>query len=238
MGKGKKFYAVVRGRKPGIYQRWFGPGGAESQVRGFPGARFRGFPTRREAEVFMESGGGSPARRSPRKGGLRTETAPVGDPPFSGEPDVVLYSDGGAIGNPGPGGYGVVRIAGGERTELSGGFRRTTNNRMELSGAIAALETTAPRCRVVLVTDSRYVVDGITKGWARRWRENGWMRTKTEPALNADLWERLLHLCEERAVDLRWVRGHAGHEENERCDALARMAAAKPGLPPDRGYGG
>ena len=154
----------------------------------------------------------------------------------SDQSTVYAYSDGAAIGNPGPGGYGVVLVNGDARNEMSGGFRHTTNNRMELLGAIRALEILKRRCRVILTTDSRYVVDGITKGWAASWRSNGWRRGKRGKALNPDLWDRLLNLVEEHDVTFEWVRGHAGHAENERCDQLANMAAHGTELDIDEGY--
>jgi len=148
--------------------------------------------------------------------------------------EVTIYSDGACSGNPGPGGYGVILSFNGVKKELSGGFRHTTNNRMELMGAIVGLEALKEKCSVTMVTDSRYIVDGIEKGWAKRWRANGWMRNKKEPAINPDLWERLLAGIEKHMVNFRWVRGHNGHPENERCDALAVAAAARSDLPEDR----
>lgn len=150
--------------------------------------------------------------------------------------EVTLYTDGGCEPNPGAGGYGALIVAGGRTRELSGGFALTTNNRMELFAAIAGLEALDAPSRVTLVSDSRYLVDAIEQGWARRWRANGWWRTKRERAVNADLWERLLRLCERHAVTFSWVKGHAGHEQNERCDALAMAALKQPGLPADSGY--
>ena len=149
---------------------------------------------------------------------------------------VTIYTDGACSGNPGPGGYGAVLLAGGHEKELSGGFRRTTNNRMELLAAIVGLETLNRRCQVALYTDSRYIVDAINKGWARRWRDNGWMRNKREAAVNPDLWERLLDLLDHHDVDIRWVRGHAGNEGNERADRLAVDASRGKDLPDDDGY--
>lgn len=149
---------------------------------------------------------------------------------------VTIYTDGACIGNPGPGGYGAVLIYGGHRRQLSGGYRRTTNNRMELVAPIKALEALNQRCQVTLHSDSQYVVEGIEKGWARRWRANGWMRNRRRPAINPDLWGRLLDLCDMHEVQFRWVRGHAGNLENERCDQLAVQAAHQPDLPADEGY--
>jgi ribonuclease HI len=139
--------------------------------------------------------------------------------------EVTIYSDGACSGNPGPGGYGTILTCRGVKKELSGGYRKTTNNRMELMGAIAGLEALKEPCKVTMVTDSRYIVDGIEKGWARRWKANGWMRNRKDPAVNIDLWERLLKLLDMHDVQFRWVRGHNGHPENERCDRLAVAAA-------------
>ena len=150
--------------------------------------------------------------------------------------DVTLYTDGGCINNPGPGGYGVVMIYNSNRKELSGGFRRTTNNRMEIFAAIAGLEALKEPCRVTLFSDSQYLVYAIQKGWARKWRANGWRRNSKEKAINPDLWERLLNLCEVHEVHFEWLRGHAGQSENERCDELAKAAARSPDLPVDPGY--
>lgn len=149
---------------------------------------------------------------------------------------VVVYTDGACIGNPGPGGFGAILDYNGNRKELSGGFRQTTNNRMEIMAAIMALEALKEPCQVTLYSDSRYVVDAIGKGWAKRWRANGWKRNKRNLASSPDLWDRLLQLTEQHDVTFRWVRGHAGHPENERCDQLAVEAANRPGLPPDLAY--
>ena len=150
--------------------------------------------------------------------------------------EVTIYTDGGCEPNPGIGGYGTILVCGDQIRELSGGFRQTTNNRMEIFGAIAGLEALATPRQVTLVSDSRYLVDAMTLGWAKRWRANGWWRTKKERAVNADLWERLLTLCERHRVAFEWVKGHAGHERNERCDVLAMQALKQPGLPVDAGY--
>ncbi len=150
-------------------------------------------------------------------------------------PDVTIYTDGCCLGNPGPGGYGVVLLHGQRRKELSGGFRRTTNNRMELRAALTGLQRLKKRCRVTLYTDSRYLVDAVNQGWIGSWRKNGWQRKGT-PIPNADLWQELLKLWDQHDVTLVWVRGHAGNPENERCDQLSKEAARQPGLPVDTGY--
>jgi len=151
---------------------------------------------------------------------------------------IIIYTDGACSGNPGPGGYGVVLLANGHRKELTGGYRLTTNNRMELTAAIEGLRALKARCEVTLYTDSRYLADAVMKGWARRWRENGWKRNRKDPALNPDLWERLLDLCDRHKVRFVWVQGHTGDTENERCDALSVEAALRDNLPPDSGYDG
>ncbi|PHJ37315.1 ribonuclease H [Desulforamulus profundi] len=147
--------------------------------------------------------------------------------------NVTIYTDGACSGNPGPGGYGVVMLYKDHRKEMSAGFRDTTNNRMEILAAIVGLESLQERCNVTIYTDSQYLINAIEKGWAKKWRANGWMRNKKEPALNADLWERLLKLCERHNVKFVWVRGHSGNPENERCDRLAVEASKQPDLPPD-----
>ena len=135
--------------------------------------------------------------------------------------EIELFTDGACSGNPGPGGWGAILRYNGIERELSGGEENTTNNRMERTAAIEGLSALKEPCRVRLVTDSRYVADGIGKGWAASWRKNGWRKADKKPALNADLWERLLRLTELHTVEIEWVRGHNGHPENERCDALA-----------------
>ncbi len=149
---------------------------------------------------------------------------------------VTIYTDGACIPNPGPGGYAAILIAGNRRKQMTGGCRLTTNNRMEILAAIVALEALKWPCRVTLYSDSRYLVDTIARGWAWRWRANGWRRNRKEYAVNADLWARLLDVCEKHEVEFAWVRGHAGHPENERCDLSSVAAAQAQGLPADAGY--
>jgi ribonuclease HI len=146
---------------------------------------------------------------------------------------VSIFTDGACSGNPGPGGYGVVLKFNDAEKELSGGFRNTTNNRMEIMGAIAGLESLKETCDVTITTDSQYVVNAIEKGWAEKWKSLGWMRNNKDRALNPDLWDRLLVLVGKHKVKFQWIKGHAGHVENERCDRLATAAAAAPNLPED-----
>ena len=149
---------------------------------------------------------------------------------------VIIYTDGAAEPNPGPGGYGVVMMAGKHRKELSGGFHRTTNNRMELMGVIVGLEALTKPCRVTLYSDSKYVVESVERGSVQKWRKNNWYRTKNEKAKNADLWERFLDVYAKHRVQFKWVKGHAGIPENERCDELAVAAAQSGDTVPDEGY--
>jgi ribonuclease HI len=140
---------------------------------------------------------------------------------------VTLYTDGACSGNPGPGGYGAILIYKGHEKEISGGEEMTTNNRMELMAAIAGLEALREPCIVDLYSDSKYLVDGISKGWAASWRSRGWIKSDKKPALNPDLWERLLNLLETHKVTLHWVKGHAENEYNNRCDKLAVAESLK-----------
>ncbi len=138
---------------------------------------------------------------------------------------VDIYTDGACRGNPGRGGWGAVLVYRGREKELSGGEAETTNNRMELTAAIEALAILKEPCEVTLTSDSKYLVDAITQGWAASWRARGWKKADKSPALNADLWEKLLGLLETHDVTFVWVKGHDGHPYNERCDKLATAYA-------------
>lgn len=230
----KKYYAVACGRKVGVFTVWYGSTGAEAQVAGYPGARFKGFASRDQAEAWLLQGGkhGTDARRKKKK-------TPPADTPPEGEGEqggIQIYTDGGCIDNPGPGGYGVVIIDGDNQVELSQGFKLTTNNRMELLACIAALEYIRERSDITLFSDSKYVVDGVRRGWAKGWRSRGWMKSNGQKALNTDLWSRLLDLLDYHTVSFRWVKGHAGNPGNERCDALASIASAGGDRLVDQGY--
>ena len=154
-----------------------------------------------------------------------TNNADEESKPSTNAPTITIYTDGACIGNPGSGGYGVVLLSDQYRKELSRGFAHTTNNRMELLAAVVGLEALEKPSAVTLYSDSRYLVDAMGKGWANKWQANGWMRNKKDRAVNPDLWERLLDLTKQHNVEFRWVRGHAGNTENERCDTLATQAA-------------
>ena len=146
---------------------------------------------------------------------------------------VTIYTDGACSGTPGPGGYGVILEYVEQTKELSAGFANTTNNRMELMAVIAGLSALTQSCEVTVVSDSRYVVDAIEKGWVQKWKSNGWMRNKKDKALNVDLWKKMLKLLAKHRVTFTWVRGHSSHPQNERCDRLAVTATGQPHLPED-----
>ena len=147
---------------------------------------------------------------------------------------VTVYTDGSCLGNPGPGGFAAVLLSGRHRRELSGGYADTTNNRMELMGVIEALAALKRPCDVTLYTDSSYIKNAVTRDWLGNWRRNGWRTADKKPVKNRDLWERLSTLLTRHAVSFRFVRGHSGDPENERCDELASAAASSRRLKPDR----
>ena len=140
---------------------------------------------------------------------------------------VTIYTDGACSGNPGPGGWGAVLLYGAHRRELSGGEAQTTNNRMELTAVIEALALLKEPCIVELWSDSKYVIDGLSKGWAKGWQKRGWIKSDKKTALNPDLWERLLALCDVHTLHYHWVKGHADTAENNRCDEMAVAQSRK-----------
>jgi ribonuclease HI len=235
----KQYYAVRIGREPGIYRTW---DECKAQVDGYAKAQYKGFGSLEEAEEYMgfvntkKPAPGMPSSAEPfnppgapkkkRVTGYsedetrELEMLDTGD----GLKHVVIYTDGACLGNPGPGGYGVVLLHGKDRKEFSRGFRLTTNNRMEMLACIVGLQTLKEPCAVTLYSDSQYVINSMTKGWAKRWKKNKWKRNG-ENVPNADLWEKMLDLCDRHKVKFNWVRGHSGNKENERCDQLARQAA-------------
>ncbi len=227
----KKYYAVAVGRSSGIFTDW---ATAEKQVKGFAAAKFKSFPTKAEAEAWLEN----PVyqKKESKKNGWQEGGPPP--PQQQCDPDaIIVYTDGGSINNPGPGGYGVVIETDGNRRELNGGFRYTTNNRMEMMAAIVALRD-LQNCgkKIFLYSDSSYLVNGITKGWAKKWRSRGWLKSDGQAVLNVDLWKELLELLEGAEVSFNWVKGHAGNELNERCDRLAVAAARQPEMIADVVY--
>jgi len=143
---------------------------------------------------------------------------------------VEIYTDGACSGNPGPGGYGAILKYSDSIKEISQGYKHTTNNRMEMRALIAALQLLREKCDLQIYSDSKYIVDAVNNGWAKKWRSNNWRRNKKEKALNPDLWEVLLDLLDKHQYKMSWVKGHAGHYENERCDTLAVEAINSPNL--------
>ena len=226
----KKFYAIAKGVKPGIYTSW---PEAEAQVKGFGGAKFKSFPTRAEAESWIKNPNQVVTRCKTNK---QSSTKKFTKPKLANN-CIEIYTDGGAINNPGPGGYGAVIVIDGNEKELSGGYTHTTNNRMELMACIKGIEALAEINRpVALFSDSSYVVNGISKGWAKGWRKRNWLKSDGQPAINPDLWEKLLDLTKNLKISFHWVKGHAGHPLNERCDKLAVQSARGENLIEDKGY--
>lgn len=150
--------------------------------------------------------------------------------------EIIIYTDGSSRGNPGPGGYGTLLIYQGHEKELSGGFVKTTNNRMEILAALAGLESLKEPCKVTVFSDSKYVIDTMDKGWLNGWKNKGWSRGPRKPLKNVDLWKRMDAVITDHEITWKWVKGHAGIPENERCDILATTAADSPNKPIDEGF--
>ncbi len=226
----KKFYAVAIGKKTGIYRTW---SETESQVKGYPGARFKGFVTEEEAHAWLAGNHNNQVTKGKRKKVKKESVSSF----VNSAGKVIIYTDGGAINNPGPGGYGAIIVIDGREREFSGGFRLTTNNRMELMAAIVALKKLEVRDKqVLLFSDSSYLVNGIEKGWAKSWRRRGWIKSDKKPAINKDLWAEILDLVEDLDVEFRWVKGHSGNPMNERCDQMAVSSARSNPQSVDEGY--
>jgi ribonuclease HI len=149
---------------------------------------------------------------------------------------VIIHTDGACKGNPGPGAYGAVLVCGKHRKEVSAGYRLTTNNRMELRAAIAALELLSEPCQVELHSDSKYLIQAINERWLEGWKRRNWIKSDKQPVKNKDLWQLLIVAIASHKIDWRWVKGHAGHAENERCDELANIAVAGNQLLEDPGF--
>ena len=236
--KKKKYYIIIKGHRPGLYTTWFGDKGAADQVQGYQNAVYKGFYTKEEAQEWLR-------KFNPEK--LPADLLKlIEDLPASKEVEnlkkmiaegkMLIHTDGGANPNPGPGGYGVVLRYKDQRKELSGGFRLTTNNRMELLACIKGLDSLTEKSDVILFSDSQYVVNAIEKGWAKKWQANDWKAKDGSMRTNHDLWTILLSLCEKHDVEFKWVKGHAANMDNERCDQLASQMARRRNLPIDEGY--
>ncbi len=222
----KKYYAVAKGIKPGIYSTWEE---AKAQAEGYKNPLYKGFSSKKEAEEWLKN----PSFSKTPANNKKDEYADADN-----DTEVItIYTDGCSLGNPGPGGFGIVFIYPDKIEELSAGFSMTTNNRMELMGVIEALKNLKIKDKKIrLWTDSSYVVNGITKGWAKKWQKNNWIKSDKSPALNKDLWEELLSLVERLDIEFNWIKGHAGNKYNERCDRLAVEAAKGENLSRDYGY--
>ena len=219
----KKIYAVRRGRTTGLFLSW---ADCKKQVDGFPGARFKSFTDATEAWKWLNGEETTAPKRTgaPKKSRQTAKTAAPSQPLRPDEEqDFVIYTDGSCLRNPdGPGGWAVVacNVATGEVTELCDGNPSTTNNRMELLGAITALQSLHEPCQVSLYTDSQYLANAINLGWLRGWKQKGWRRKDGE-LKNVDLWQTLDGLLQTHKVQFFWVKGHADNVYNNRCDALA-----------------
>ena len=214
----KKFYAVKRGRKTGLFTVW---AECAAQVKGFQGAVYKGFMTEEEARAWL---GGADARAEQPRAAAEMAA------PSAPDADYIIHTDGSCLRNPGgPGGWAAVieTTATGAVKEKSGGDPETTNNRMELTAALMALSAVPEGARVALYTDSQYLKNAFTKFWLPAWKKRGWKKADGEPVLNQDLWVQLDAAFAARQVQFHWVKGHAGNPRNERCDALARAEAEK-----------
>ena len=214
----KKFYAVKRGRKTGLYTVW---AECAAQVKGFQGAVYKGFMTEEEARAWL---GGVDARAEQPRAAAEMAA------PSAPDADYIIHTDGSCLRNPGgAGGWAAVieTAATGAVEEKSGGAPETTNNRMELTAALMALTAVPEGARVALYTDSQYLKNAFTKFWLPAWKKRGWKKADGEPVLNQDLWVQLDAAFAARQVQFHWVKGHAGNPRNERCDVLARAEAEK-----------
>jgi ribonuclease HI len=149
---------------------------------------------------------------------------------------VTIYTDGSSRGNPGPGGFGTLLVYNGQKKEISSGFAKTTNNRMEILAALTGIESLREPCQVTVYSDSKYLIDTMDKGWIHGWEKKGWSRGKNKPLKNIDLWKRMSEAVKGHQIDWKWVKGHSGHPENERCDVLATSAADRRNNPADEGF--
>ena len=214
----KKFYAVKRGRKTGLFTVW---AECAAQVKGFQGAVYKGFMTEDEARAWL---GGADARTEQPRAAAEMAA------PSAPDADYIIHTDGSCLRNPGgAGGWAAVieTAATGAVEEKSGGDPETTNNRMELTAALMALSAVPEGARVALYTDSQYLKNAFTKFWLPAWKKRGWKKADGEPVLNQDLWMQLDAAFAARQVQFHWVKGHAGNPRNERCDVLARAEAER-----------
>ncbi len=235
----KKVYAVFSGNQPGIFNSW---GEASEQVKGFKGAKYKSFPHREAAIDWLREcvlSAKDPVAQDIIEI-IKTQVDDISNKSKVSDSSpngiIIIHTDGGASPNPGVGGYGVVLQKGIRRKELSQGYQLTTNNRMEMMAVIVALQALSESSEVLLHTDSKYVVDSISKRWVYAWKKRGWKKSDGKRPENVDLWEALIALVEKHQVEFRWVKGHAGNIENERCDFLVTEARNQKNLLIDTGY--
>lgn len=237
----KQFYVVVHGRQPGIYTEWSGDNGASKQVEGFTGAIYKGFFNKEDALQWLREFSEETLKTyAPNLLDLVDYSTPVQvideDIELLKEDKVVIHTDGCAMGNPGAGGFAVILRYKDKQKEISGGFQETTNNRMELMACIEGLRALKQKSSVIVLSDSKYLVDSISNKWIYKWRNDKWIKSKNKKVPNADLWKILLELIEQHEIKFRWIRGHNIDKNNQRCDFLAREAATKLNLPLDSGF--
>jgi len=235
--KSTKIYAVFQGEQPGLYASW---DEVTEQVKGFKGAKYKSFAQREQAIQWLRAC--VLAAKEPVDDSIieiiKTQGASQLKQEVHGSSDdqIIIHTDGGASPNPGVGAYGIVMVKGSYRKELSAGYKLTTNNRMEMMACIVALQALKDPSELILYTDSKYVVDSISKGWVKRWKSKGWKKSDGQLAENIDLWEILMSLTKIHEVKFQWVKGHAGNVENERCDLLVNEARESTKLLIDTGY--
>lgn len=228
----KKYYAVLQGRKPGIYLNWEE---TKAQVYSFSKPIYKGFKSLKEAENWLSIT--KPDDLKKRKTSKKIKGQEINNEVEKpSDNSIIIYTDGACKNNPGPGGYGVLLLSKNKKKEISGGYRLTTNNRMELLACIIGLEVIKKDSVVNIYSDSAYVVNSINKGWAKKWKANGWKRNKNDFADNIDLWERFLNIYDKHKVKMNWVKGHANNPGNEKCDELASNAAVSSDLQIDIAY--
>ena len=222
----KKYYAVKRGRKTGVFTVW---AECAAQVQGFQGAVYKGFMTEAEARDWLDGAVDSAAPRAAKSGAAaKKSSALTVEEPM--DADYIIHTDGSCLRNPGgAGGWAAVieTVATGNVEERSGGAAETTNNRMELTAALMAVTSVPEGARIALYTDSQYLKNAFTKFWLPAWKKRGWKKADGAPVLNQDLWMQLDAAFAARRVVFHWVKGHAGNPRNERCDELARSEAEK-----------
>ncbi len=227
----KKYYAVFQGRKPGIYLNWEE---TKAQVYSFSKPIYKSFTSLLEAENWMSL---PKTVDSKKKKSVKTKEQEINtEVEKPSDNSIIIYTDGACKNNPGPGGYGILLLSKSKKKEISGGYRLTTNNRMELLACIIGLEAIIKESVVNIYSDSAYVVNSINKGWAKKWKANGWKRNKNDFADNIDLWERFLNIYDKHKVKMNWVKGHANNPGNEKCDELASNAAVSTDLQIDSAY--